>query len=1178
MLNNLCKAIRKNKQNVVAGLPAGTEAALVAALRKAMPEAEIVVILNNAKRARHFREMSRFFDPLTHVDEIPAWDCLPYDRVSPNAAIIGRRVAVLGELGLRVMNRHAGARTIVTTLNAAMQKLPPPEFWAKARMNMRVGDEVDLTELARKLVECGYVRCSEVMDIGDFSVRGDIVDIYTPGYDRPVRIDFFGEEIDSIRAFDPLTQRSSGEMETLVINSASEMLFDPESIERFDSNWNTLFGTDRNNDELYVSALEGVRHSGIEHMIGLFHDELVTIFDYFGDNSIFVLDTDISVALEARIEAIHELYTDRKSPFLISLDESDSGSPVVPPAQLYLDVEHWTGKLEQVTTVALSSLETVSDTHVLQADARYAREFSAERSHSEVNLFESVCEHIKAEIAKRQRLVIACLNASSQERLDRILHHYGVSQTVLTEPGDWANQDRNTVVLEVFGIEHGFVLEDLTVLTEQDIFGERVRARSNRRTKSDTERLIMEASQLAEGDIVVHVEHGIGRFTGLETLTIDDAPHDCIRLVYANGDKLFVPVENIDSLSRYGSGDTPAQLDRLGSSGWQERHARLRSHVLDMAGDLLKTASERMIQHAPVMVADEDMYSQFCTGFRFEETEDQLKAIEDVREDLASGHVMDRLVCGDVGYGKTEVAMRAAQIAVTCGFQVAIIAPTTLLTRQHYNTFSERFASQPVIIGTLSRLVSRKDVQRTKTALAEGKVDIVIGTHALLAKDIEFANLGLLVIDEEQRFGVRQKERLKQLRSTVHAMTLTATPIPRTLQMAFNGVKDLSLIATAPFDRLAIRTSVGPFDPIVVREAIRRERQRNGQIYVICPQISDLQRVKRNLAELVPDLKISIAHGRLPSAELEDVMEEFYAGKVDALVSTTIIESGLDIPNVNTMIVFRSDRFGLAQLYQLRGRVGRSNNRAYAYLTVPRGMKLGDKAQKRLRVFSRLDALGAGFSLASQDLDLRGAGNLLGAEQTGHIQEVGIELYQRMLLEAVEKLQADQEGRKAREAVSWSPEVSIGSAILIPGDYVSEMDVRLALYRRIAALEGPEEIREMRWELADRFGELPDELENLFDVVAIKVDCRRAGIARVDAGPGGALISFRNNVFPNAGALLHWIQKQKGAARLRSDQKVVVTRKWDDVALRLEETGSIVSAIADLAESRQSAPPLAAAS
>jgi transcription-repair coupling factor (superfamily II helicase) len=689
-----------------------------------------------------------------------------------------------------------------------------------------------------------------------------------------------------------------------------------------------------------------------------------------------------------------------------------------------------------------------------------------------------------------------------------------------------------------------------------------------RRAVKRAENFIAEVTSLSAGDLVVHVDHGIGRFVGLKTIQAAGAPHDCLELHYAGNDKLFLPVENIELLSRYGSEETNVDLDRLGGTAWQTRKARMKSRIREMAGELIKIAAERQLREAPKLTVEQGAYDEFCAGFPYAETEDQLTAINVVLDDLGSGRPMDRLVCGDVGFGKTEVALRAAFVAAMSGKQVAVVVPTTLLARQHYKNFTQRFRGFPVNLAQASRLVPTPELAKVRAGLADGSIDIVIGTHALLGKNIKFKDLGLIIVDEEQHFGVAHKERLKTLRAEVHVLTLTATPIPRTLQLALTGVRELSLIASPPVDRLAVRTFVSPFDALIVREAVLRERYRGGQAFYVCPRIEDIADAKAFLDQNVPEAKVTVAHGQMPPTVLEDVMSAFYDGKYDVLLSTAIVESGLDIPTANTLIVHRADRFGLAQLYQLRGRVGRSKTRAYSLFTLPVNRRITPQAERRLKVLQSLDTLGAGFQLASHDLDIRGAGNLLGEEQSGHIKEVGFELYQQMLEEAVASLKA---GISAPVADRWSPQITIGMPVLIPEDYVADLSVRLALYRRLAEVEDEREIDAFAAELVDRFGSLPDEVKHLLDTVVIKALCRRANVTKIETGPKGAVISFRDDSFANPEGLVGYIREQGPAARVRPDMKVVLFEDWERPEQRLAGAAAILRDLVRIAERAKAA-------
>jgi transcription-repair coupling factor (superfamily II helicase) len=693
--------------------------------------------------------------------------------------------------------------------------------------------------------------------------------------------------------------------------------------------------------------------------------------------------------------------------------------------------------------------------------------------------------------------------------------------------------------LAVWGLEAGFETPELTVVSEQDVLGDRLIRQPKKRRKA--ENFLTEVQSLSQGDLVVHVDHGVGRFHGLEVVTAAGAAHECLLLEYAEKSRLYLPVENIELLTRYGHEE--GLLDRLGGGAWQAKKAKLKERIREMADRLIRVAAERALRRAPIMSPPDGMWDAFSARFPYQETDDQLRAIEDVIADLDVGHPMDRLICGDVGFGKTEVAMRAAFVAAMSGRQVAVIAPTTLLARQHAQSFQERFRGFPIRVRQLSRFVPAKEASLTRQGLADGTIDIVVGTHAVLAKTVKIANLGLLIIDEEQRFGVQHKERLKQLRSDIHVLTLSATPIPRTLQLSLTGVRDLSIIGTPPVDRLAIRTFVSEFDPISIREALLREHYRGGQSFYVVPRIKDLPEVEEFLKEQLPELSYVVAHGQMAAGELDDRMNAFYDGKYDVLLATTIVESGLDIPTANTMVIHRADMFGLAQLYQIRGRVGRSKVRAYAYLTTKPRMKLTQTAEKRLRVLGSLDTLGAGFTLASQDLDIRGAGNLLGEEQSGHMRDVGYELYQSMLEEAIAKIKSGELEGLSPADDQWAPQINLGVPVLIPEDYVPDLDVRLGLYRRLSGLSTKVELEGFAAELIDRFGKLPREVNTLLLVVRIKAMCKRAGIAKLDGGPKGATIQFHNDKFASPQGLVEFVQDQKGLAKIK-DNKIVVRRDW----------------------------------
>ncbi|NBT52332.1 MAG: transcription-repair coupling factor, partial [Marivivens sp.] len=743
--------------------------------------------------------------------------------------------------------------------------------------------------------------------------------------------------------------------------------------------------------------------------------------------------------------------------------------------------------------------------------------------------------HVKARSSEGP-VVVASYSEGARERLMGLLEDEGAGEVIPVQ--NFSRVGKSGLHLAIWPLEKGFETKGLTVISEQDVLGDRLIRQTKKKRKA--ENFLTETQSLTPGDLVVHVDHGVGRYKGLEVVQALGAAHECILLEYAEGSKLYLPVENIELLSKFGHED--GLLDRLGGGAWQAKKARMKERIRQMAERLIRVAAERELRKAPVLSPPDGMWDQFLARFPYAETEDQLQAISDVLEDLDSGRPMDRLICGDVGFGKTEVAIRAAFVAAMSGVQVAVIAPTTLLARQHYKNFAERFRGFPINVAPLSRFVSAGNAAKTREGMANGQVDIVVGTHALLAKSVKFNNIGLLIIDEEQHFGVQHKERLKQLRSDIHVLTLTATPIPRTLQLSLSGVRDLSIIGTPPIDRLAIRTYVSEFDTITIREALLREHYRGGQSFFVVPRLSDLPEMEDWLKREVPEVSFVVAHGQMAAGELDDRMNAFYDGKYDVLLATTIVESGLDIPTANTMIVHRADMFGLAQLYQIRGRVGRSKTRAYAYLTTKPRAKLTPQAEKRLRVLGSLDTLGAGFTLASQDLDIRGAGNLLGEEQSGHINEVGYELYQQMLEDEIARIKSGAIGLSDDDG-QWAPQINLGVSVLIPETYVADLDVRLGLYRRLSALTKKVELEGFAAELIDRFGPLPKEVNTLMLIVRIKAMCKRAGISQLDGGPKGATIRFHNDKFASPKGLVEFIQAQKGMAKVK-DNKIVVGREW----------------------------------
>ena len=1131
------------------GAPEGWDAFLLAR-RRAEFSGPVLHVARDDQRMSHLSEAIGFFAPDIEVLRFPAWDCLPYDRVSPNPALVSERIATLA----RLLDPSGKPRILLTTVNALVQRVPPASVFRGASLEIRAGGTVAPEKLTSFLEANGYGRAGTVMEPGEYAVRGGIIDIFPAGEPDPVRLDLFGDTVENIRAFDPTTQRSAGKLDALTFRPVSEVPLDPASIARFRTEFRNLFGGDAASDPIYLSISDGRKYPGMENWVPLFHDRMETLLDYVPGASIS-LDHQTDDVLTARLEMIADHVSARRG---VPRDGEVPYRPI-PSEMLYLDRDGWDRMLAGSPCFRFSPFVKPDGANGIDGGGRAGPVFAASAAGPGINIFEQLRAQAERWRGEGRRLVIAAWTRGSRDRIAHLLNEHGFRDL---QPDDgWAEVRRRkpaTVSVVVLGIERGFVArfgaEKLALVSEQDLLGERISRPARRRKRAD--QFIAEATEIAGGDFVVHQEYGIGRYDGLTTLEVTGAPHDCLRLIYDGGEKLFLPVENIELLSRYGSETDGVALDKLGGAGWQNRKARMKQRIRDMAGQLIQIAAARQIRDAEIMVPPEGSFDEFCSRFPFAETEDQSRAIADVLEDMASGRPMDRLICGDVGFGKTEIALRAAFVAAMSGAQVAIVVPTTLLSRQHFRTFSARFEGLPIKVAQLSRMVTAKEAAETRRGIADGSVNIVVGTHALLAKSTTFADLGLLVVDEEQHFGVSHKERLKAIKSDMHVLTLTATPIPRTLQLALTGVREMSIIATPPVDRLAVRTFIMPFDGLVIREALQRERFRGGQVFCVVPRVEDLGRMAERLAQIVPDARMIQAHGRLAPTELERVMTEFGDGKYDILLSTNIVESGLDMPSVNTLVIYRADMFGLGQLYQLRGRVGRGKQRGYAYLTWPPNHRLSAAAEKRLTVMQTLDALGAGFTLASHDLDIRGAGNLLGDEQSGHIREVGIELYQQMLEDAVTEIRSTK-GRSTNNDRDWTPNIGLGLPVLIPETYVRDLPVRLGLYRRIGALGSDGESEALAAELVDRFGALPDEVANLLAVVALKRACREAGVEKLEAGPKGMVLSFRGNAFANPAGLVTWLSSKGGLMRLRPDHKLSIVREMD-LATRLSTARDIL--------------------
>ncbi len=1166
-MTDLTRILKASEALTLSRAPAGFQPWLAADLARAAATrgGRLLFVASDDQAMQSLADAARFFAPGLEILTFPAWDCLPYDRASPALRATSDRLATLHAL----QSKAAGPALIVTTINAITQRVLTPFRIRQLVAKLAPGERIDLAKLTALLQANGYVRADTVTEHGEYAVRGGLVDLFPAGEPHALRLDFFGDEIESVRQFDATDQRTIGPIDGFTLLPAAEALLDEETIKRFRGRYRERFGAAATSDPIYQAVSDGRRLAGMDHWLPLFEERLATLFDHLSTDDLILREAGTVKAAEQRFEAIADYHANR-----VRARSTDPGSyRPLEPGELYLSAEQWGEAIADRPIHLATPFAEPESARVIDLGVDSARDFAPERTQG-VNIYDAVVEHVEALGKAGKRVVLASYSTGSRERFAGLLKEHGLGltemvdgwQAAVTLPvaGKSLGGGVSKVALAVLPLDHGFSSGDIALLTEQDMLGDRLVRRQKRKKSADA--FLAELATLTPGDLVVHMDHGIGRYEGLTSIPVAKAPHDCVALSYAGGDKLYVPVENIDVLSRYGAESENVQLDKLGGVGWQTRKARMKERIREIAGELIKTAAERALRPAEA-VEPESGYNEFVDRFPYQETEDQDRAIADVIEDLAAGKPMDRLVCGDVGFGKTEVALRAAFIAAMGGMQVALIGPTTLLARQHYQNFRERFHGTPVNIGHLSRLVTAGESRKVKAGLADGSIDIVIGTHALLAKGIEFKRLGLVIVDEEQRFGVTHKERLKALKTDVHMLTLTATPIPRTLQMAMSGLRELSVIQTPPVDRLAVRTYVAPWDGVVIREALLREHYRGGQSFLVTPRIKDLPDIEDYLRKEVPEVSYVVAHGQMAPSEVEERMSAFYDKKFDILVSTTIIESGLDIPSANTLIINRADRFGLAQLYQLRGRVGRAKTRAYAYLTTgERG--LTETAEKRLHILQNIDTLGAGFQIASHDLDIRGAGNLLGDEQSGHIKEVGFELYQSMLEEAILALKS---GISEPIADRWSPTITIGMPVLIPDDFVADLSVRLSLYRRLADLDTDDEIESFAAELRDRFGVLPDEVRYLFKIAAIKAYCRRANIEKVDAGPKGMSLVFRDNSFAEPEKLVAFIRRYGNAAKVRPDMKVVFLQDWDTPENRLEGATDILRDLANLAENKKAA-------
>ena len=1079
----------------IGGVPEGYDAFLTAQFLKKHPEQDVVFIARDDVRLDVFAEMVRFFNPEAEVLTFLPWDCLPYDRVSPSRHVTATRLQTLA----RLLVKPKTNRCIVTNSTAWGQYIVPPVFIEGSSLVLRAGDVKPLETVVSYCSQNGYQRVETVRDVGEYAVRGGIVDLFPAGQKQPLRLDFFGDTLEHMRTFDPLSQRTEGACDQLDLCPISEIFLTEETIQNFRNSFRTQFGAEALKSTLYEHITQGRSVPGQEHWLGLFYKERTTLAQY-APHALVFCDHQVGEAYGAHQEQLQDYYKTRRV-------QKDPPYYPLQPQDMYQETLPFPKGVQFSPFVENEALDMGGKVWV-----------APKKDPLEV-------------LAKDPPHIIALHSEGSRDRAQKILQSRDIESF---ENISTFSILKNKMGLAILPLSRGFTSPSLSMAAEEDVFGERLTRRSQ---KKANKALALELNNFQVGDLLTHDEHGVGKFMGLVNLEIGGAFHDCLQLMYAKGDKLFIPVENIDVLSLYGAEQEGVNLDTLGSVSWQNRKARVKERITALAQHLIQVAALRKTQTGITVPLDHKAYDAFCDKFPYAETDDQLNAMEDILKDFVSGIPADRLICGDVGFGKTEVAMRAAFLMAAAGHQVVILAPTTILSRQHYESFQRRFSGFPMRVGHLSRLLSPKEQNVVHQELAEGTMQIVIATHTIFSKKTAFKNLGLVIIDEEQHFGVEQKEFLKTKYPMIHMLSLSATPIPRTLQMSMAGIRDISLITTPPVDRLASNTFILPYDKLVIREAILREHYRGGQTFYVCPRITDIHSIFDKLTDLVPEAKIAIAHGKIPPKELDQIMHHFMGGKYDVLISTSIVESGLDIPTANTLIVHRADMFGLAQLYQLRGRVGRSKVRGYAYFTTTPDKILTPLAQRRLEVIQSLDTLGAGFALASQDMDIRGAGNLVGEEQSGQIKEVGVALYQHMLEEAILNLKDPAAALKPQD---WSPQLNLGLEVFIPESYVRDLNLRLSLYRQISSFETEQELQGFAAELVDRFGKLPDPVENLLEVIKLKNDCKRLNIHKIDVGPKGVLISFYKDTCPYVDRLIALAQKYFHLVKLRPDQKVVL--------------------------------------
>jgi transcription-repair coupling factor (superfamily II helicase) len=1111
----------------------------------------LLVVASDARHASRLEDELRFFSVSgTYIESFPDWETLPYDIFSPHPDIVSQRLRMLSVLPRLTKG------IVIVDLETLLQRQAPQAYIDGHAFDLAAGEQLDLAGFRERLAGAGYVSSSQVMAPGEFAVRGSLIDLYPMGSATPYRIDLFDDEVESIRTFDAETQRSGERAEALRLLPAREFPLTSDGIQQFKRRFRNRFEGDLTKMSVYRNIAEGAPPAGIEYFLPLFFDSTATLFDYLPANTTLAVELELTGSAEHAYHEIESRYEQRSH---------DAERPILRPAEVFMPPAELSQRLASFRLIELSRVELDPLTQSIPFHNFATRRPPALRIDPRN---EDPARELAAFLREFPgRVLIAAESAGRREMLLDVLKRCHLQPQHVES---WAafNQDAARLAITVSPISTGLVLQEpsLALIAEEQLFGERARQeRRRRRPERDPEKIIRDLTDLHAGSPVVHETYGVGRFLGLSTLDVGGLTSEFLVLEYADGDKLYVPVQALDLVSRYtGAPAESAPLHKLGSDTWHKAKKKAAQRIRDTAAELLDLYSRRAARQGQQLTANELELRAFEAAFPFEETPDQAQTIEQVLQDLASGQPMDRVVCGDVGFGKTEVALRAAFVAVQAGKQAAVLVPTTLLAQQHYQTFADRFADWPVRIESLSRFRSGKEVNQVLQGLESGQVDIVIGTHRLLQNVVKFNRLGLLIIDEEHRFGVKDKERLKQLRAEVDVLTLTATPIPRTLNMAMGGLRELSLITTPPAARLSIKTFVSQWDSATIREACLREIRRGGQIYYVHNSVDTIDKTARALQELVPEARIAVGHGQMRERELEQIMLDFYHQRCNVLVCTTIVESGIDVPSANTIVIDRADKLGLAQLHQLRGRVGRSHHQAYAYLlTPPRNVMTADAA-KRLEAIESLEDLGAGFTLATHDLEIRGAGELLGEEQSGQIQEIGYALYMEMLERAVNALKSGKIPQ-LDEPMHQGPEVDLHVPALLPDDYLPDVHLRLVLYKRIAAAQTEDELRELQVEMIDRFGLLSPPAKNLFRIAEFKQAARALGLRKIDVGPAGGSVTFERETQVEPATLIRYVQQNARTHRLDGGSKLRFT-------LKLEKDEQRFAAVEQLLETLKRKP------